>query len=297
MEGDVSRQRFTQGNRSEIPLCGEKGASPSVSINSWLIYWMLKISHLTLDFPLSYLQIQCLLKGHFCLTELLQWEVTFYRWWPEALIEETQQEVCARRLSAADTTQPRLVLKTSPSSTRPLRFPKLLMTCHFCNWFADDFLWFQKTRTNGTKFSLDMYGPSPASTRSELVPQEFKCAEEASWWKLKSSLENSSCLSKFHFFCLVFVIKGAVSPHTWSPIAEPFLQSHIKLVLENPSWWVFMSLLSQAVTQERWRGGRGGGFPSKYPLSDALHMSLCWHKLELEECHWSQSFCLEGEIQ
>lgn len=74
------------------------------------------------------------------------------------------------------------------------------------------------------------------------------------------------------FFCLVFLPKGAVSPHTWSPIAESFLQSYIKLLLENSSWSLFyVPTFLDCNTIE---GGEGGGavFPSKYPLSNALHM-------------------------
>lgn len=58
--------------RPTIPLCEGKGSSTSVNNNSWLIYWMLNISHLTLDFPLPYLQIQGLPMGH-KVTGLLQW--------------------------------------------------------------------------------------------------------------------------------------------------------------------------------------------------------------------------------
>lgn len=180
---------------------------------------MLKISHLTLDFPLSYLQIQSLLKGHFCLTELLQWEVTFYRWWPEALIEETQQEVGARRLSAADTTQPRLVLKTSPSSTRPLRFPKLLMTCHFCNWFADDFLLFQKTRTNDRRNQVQpgYVWPFACFHKKQTCPPGIKMCRGGQLMKTEKLPGEFLLPAQVSFFCFVFVIKGAVSPHIGLP--------------------------------------------------------------------------------
>lgn len=144
---------------------------------------MLVISHLALDFLLSYQKIQGLPVGH-KVTGLLQWlSVTFtHDSQQEALIEETQQEMGAKRSSVAHIVLLRLVLKMS--ATRPLHFPKLLMACHFSNWFADDFsaFCFQMTRIRGgIKFGVDMYGLEPATTRIKLVLQEFEHAEEADW--------------------------------------------------------------------------------------------------------------------
>lgn len=86
----------------------------------------------------------------------------------------------ARKLSAAHIVLLKLVLKTS--ATRPLHFPNLLMACHFCNWFADDFLLLQMTRIRGgTEFGMDMHGLEPASTGGKLVPQKSEHAEEAGW--------------------------------------------------------------------------------------------------------------------
>lgn len=57
---------------STTSLCEGKSSSTSVNTNIWLIYWMLIISHLTLDFTLPFLQIQGLPIGH-KVTGLLQW--------------------------------------------------------------------------------------------------------------------------------------------------------------------------------------------------------------------------------
>lgn len=58
LEAPAGKQRPTK------PLCEGKGSSTSVNTNSRLIHWMLSISHLTLDFPLPYLQIQGLPMVH-----------------------------------------------------------------------------------------------------------------------------------------------------------------------------------------------------------------------------------------
>lgn len=147
-----------------------------------------------------------------------------YKWWSEVLIEETQQEVGARRSSAADTAWPRLVLKTSPPSTRPLRFPKLLIK--IIDIFSVDLLMIsscskQGQIIEGTKFSLDMYGPESASTRGKLVPQELKCAEhwKALWRTPPVCPRFLSFLSCFcHYRCSPTT---HLVPHSWAFPPEP----------------------------------------------------------------------------
>jgi len=45
----------------------------------------------------------------------------------------------------------------------------------------DSFSKHQEQMIGGTKFSLGMYGPLPAPTRGELVPQELYRAERTGW--------------------------------------------------------------------------------------------------------------------
>lgn len=160
--------------RPTIPLCKEKGTSPSVTINSWLIYWMVKVTHLTLDFPLSYLQIQGVLKGHCCLTGLLQWG--------SHLTDDGQRRQWKRHNKRS---VPGIyLLLTRPSrglsSKLHLHLPDLCTSQNYW-WhasFAIDLLMIsscskqQEQMLGGTKFSLDIYGPWPASTRT--CPQGIK---------------------------------------------------------------------------------------------------------------------------
>lgn len=170
---------------------------------------MLKICHLTLDFPLSYLQIPCLPKGHFCLTGLLQ---------QGSHLTGDGQRRWLKRHSKRSVLGHYLLL-TLPGQVLGSKFHLHLSDlCTFQNYwwlatFAVDLLIIsscskqQERMIRGTKFSLDMYGPEPASTTGKLVPQESKRAEEAGWWKLRSSPENSSWLPKILFFCFVLSLK------------------------------------------------------------------------------------------
>lgn len=94
---------------------------------SQLINW-LNAEDIPLDFELFFVLSAHPVpaKGAFLSNRVAAMGVTSYKWWPEALIEETQHEVHARRLSAADTAPARLVLKPSLSIThRTFALPRI----------------------------------------------------------------------------------------------------------------------------------------------------------------------------
>lgn len=96
--------------RPTISLCEGKGSPTSVNNNSGLIYWMLIISHLTLEFPLPYLQMQGLPMGH-RVTGLLQCVSHLTHDGQRHWLKRHNKEMGARKLSAAYIVLLRLVLE------------------------------------------------------------------------------------------------------------------------------------------------------------------------------------------
>lgn len=115
------------------------------------------------------------------------------------------------------------------------------MTCYFCSWFADNFFLLQTTRTNDKRNQVQpgYVRPWACFHHRQTCPSGIKTCRGGRLVKIEKFPRELLLTAQDSFFLLCFVIKGTVSPHTWSPIAKPFLQSRIKLILENPSWWVF----------------------------------------------------------
>lgn len=186
--------------RPKLLLCEEKGTSP-VCINVWFIYWTLTIFHSALDFPLSYLHVQCLPRDIFFLQgccnggHILQVMAKGADWrtargcWEATCCWHHLAEACAQSFPSSYQTSALYEI------TDDLLFLQLI-----CSWFplAPNNKWDEEPSSAWKCMALSLLPICPLGIKM------------AVWWKLKHSLENISGLSKFILsflflpcFCLV----------------------------------------------------------------------------------------------
>lgn len=148
--------------RPQLLLCEEKGTSP-VCIDVWFIYWTLTIFHSALDFPLSYLHVQCLPRDIFSCRVA-------------AVGSHLAGDGQGCWLKDSKRVLGGYLLLTPPGwglcSELSLELPDL---CPLWNYwwlaiFATDLLLIsscsKQQMRGGTKFSVEMHGPEPASNLS-----------------------------------------------------------------------------------------------------------------------------------